>query len=158
MICQTFSGVGSSLSLPRKSADSQTGPTISKVATFASGEGGETNSICCNTGIMINGCINDTKGQITAAVDFCVYPCTRITKQISSGNSRQTWDAPYRLGLMSSAMLPSTTMKFFVPLDFTPVTLLTKQQVLAIRDLPGSMMRVRSRERTNSRTYQFNTP
>ena len=54
---------------------------------------------------------------------------------------------------MSSAMLPSTTIKFFVPLDLTPVTLLTKQQVLAIKDLPGSMIRVRSRERTNSRTY-----
>jgi hypothetical protein len=75
--------------------------------------------------------------------------------ELSNGNSRQTWYAPYKLGLMSSAMLPSTTIKFFVPLDFTPVTLLTKQQVLAIRDLPGSMMRVRSRERTNSRTYQF---
>lgn len=68
--------------------------------------------------------------------------------------TKQTWYAPYRLGLISSAMLPSTTMKFFVPLDLTPVTLLTKQQVLAMRDLPGSMMSVRSRDRTNSRTYK----
>jgi hypothetical protein len=66
---------------------------------------------------------------------------------------KPTWYAPYRLGLISSAMLPSTTMKFFVPLDLTPVTLLTKQQVFAIKDLPGSMIRVRSRERTNSLTY-----
>ena len=50
-------------------------------------------------------------------------------------------------------MLPSITIKFFVPLVLTPVTLLTKQQVLAISDLPGSMIRVRSRESTNSLTY-----
>ena len=44
----TFSGVGSTLSFPKKSADSQTGPTTSKVETSASCGGGETSSICCN--------------------------------------------------------------------------------------------------------------
>lgn len=43
----TSAGVGSSLSLPRKSADSHTGPTTSKVATCASAAGGETSSMCC---------------------------------------------------------------------------------------------------------------
>lgn len=51
-------------------------------------------------------------------------------------------------------MLPSITTKFLVPLVLTPVTRLTKQQVFAISDLPGSMMRLRFRERTNSRTYR----
>ena len=53
-------------------------------------------------------------------------------------------------------MLPSITTKFFVPLVFTPMTRLTRQQVLAISDLPGSMIRLRSRERTSSRTYSNN--
>lgn len=44
----TLGGVGSSLSFPKKSADSQTGPTTSKVEISASGEAGETSSICCN--------------------------------------------------------------------------------------------------------------
>ena len=44
----TLAGVGSSLSFPRKSADSQTGPTTSKVEVSASGGAGETNSMCCN--------------------------------------------------------------------------------------------------------------
>ena len=56
----TSSGVGSSLSFPRKSADSQTGPTISKVATSAPGEGGETSSICCE---MSNGSKDCNKVQ-----------------------------------------------------------------------------------------------
>ena len=50
-------------------------------------------------------------------------------------------------------MLPSITMKFLDPFVLTPVTRLTKQQVFAMSDLPGSMMRLRSRERTRSRTY-----
>jgi hypothetical protein len=57
---KTSSGVGSSLSFPRKSADSQTGPTISKVATSAPGEGGETSSICCE---MSNGSTECNKIQ-----------------------------------------------------------------------------------------------
>jgi len=44
-------------------------------------------------------------------------------------------------------------MKFLDPLVLTPVTRLTKQHVLAMSDLPGSMMRLRPRERTRSRTY-----
>lgn len=44
-------------------------------------------------------------------------------------------------------------MKFLEPLVLTPVTRLTKQQVFAISDLPGSMMSLRPRERTSSRTY-----
>jgi len=54
---------------------------------------------------------------------------------------------------MSSAILPSITMKFLDPLVLTPVTRLTRQHVLAMSDLPGSMMRLRPRERTRSRTY-----
>lgn len=44
----TFEGVGSSLSFPKKSADSQTGPTTSNVETSPSDTGGETSSMCCN--------------------------------------------------------------------------------------------------------------
>jgi hypothetical protein len=44
----TLAGVGSFLSIPRKSADSQTGPTTSKVEISASGGVGETSSMCCN--------------------------------------------------------------------------------------------------------------
>jgi len=44
----TLAGVGSSLSFPRKSADSQTGPTTSKVETSALGDAGETSSMCWN--------------------------------------------------------------------------------------------------------------
>jgi hypothetical protein len=54
---------------------------------------------------------------------------------------------------MSSAILPSITIKFLEPLVLTPVTRLTKQHVFAISDLPGSMMSLRPRERTSSRTY-----
>jgi hypothetical protein len=43
----TFAGVGSSLPFPKKSADSQTGPTTSKVAISAFAGAGETSSICC---------------------------------------------------------------------------------------------------------------
>ena len=42
-----MAGVGSSLSFPKKSADSQTGPTTSKVVFSAFDGAGETNSICC---------------------------------------------------------------------------------------------------------------
>jgi len=45
---KTLAGVGSSLSFPRKSADSQTGPTTSKVETSALGDAGETSSMCWN--------------------------------------------------------------------------------------------------------------
>lgn len=44
----TLAGVGSSLFFPRKSADSQTGPTTSNVEVSVSGAAGEINSICCN--------------------------------------------------------------------------------------------------------------
>lgn len=44
-------------------------------------------------------------------------------------------------------------MKFLDPLVLTPVTRLTKQHVFAMSDLPGSMMSLRPRERTSSRTY-----
>jgi len=43
-------------------------------------------------------------------------------------------------------------MKFLDPLVLTPVTRLTKQHVFAMSDLPGSMMRLRPREITRSRT------
>lgn len=43
----TLDGVGSSLPLPKKSADSQTGPTTSKVEISAFGGEGETSSMCC---------------------------------------------------------------------------------------------------------------
>lgn len=43
----TLAGVGSSLPFPKKSADSQTGPTTSKVAISAFAGAGETSSICC---------------------------------------------------------------------------------------------------------------
>lgn len=48
----TLAGVGSSLSFPRKSADSHTGPTTSKDEISASGEAGETSSMCCNKSIV----------------------------------------------------------------------------------------------------------
>lgn len=38
--------MGSSLSFPKKSADSQTGPTTSNLETSDSGGGGETSSMC----------------------------------------------------------------------------------------------------------------
>lgn len=44
----TIGGVGSTLSFPRKSADSQTGPTTSKVEISVLEGGGETSSMCCN--------------------------------------------------------------------------------------------------------------
>ena len=42
-------------------------------------------------------------------------------------------------------MDPLTTMKFLEPFDLTPVTLLTKMQVLPIIDLPGSIINLRFR-------------
>lgn len=42
-----MAGVGRSRSLPKKSADSHTGPTTSNVEFFVSGGGGETSSMCC---------------------------------------------------------------------------------------------------------------
>lgn len=44
----TLAGVGSSLFFPKKSADSHTGPTTSKVETSALAGWGETSSMCCN--------------------------------------------------------------------------------------------------------------
>jgi hypothetical protein len=41
-------------------------------------------------------------------------------------------------------MLPSTTMKFFMLLDFTPVTGATKILVLPMIERPGSKIRVKS--------------
>jgi hypothetical protein len=43
----TRSGIAISRSLPKKSEDSQTGPTTSNVALFAPAAGGDTNSMCC---------------------------------------------------------------------------------------------------------------
>nr|ACU19104.1 unknown [Glycine max] len=42
-----LAGVGSCLSFPKKSADSQTGPRTSNFAISASVGAGETSSICC---------------------------------------------------------------------------------------------------------------
>lgn len=89
--------MASTRSLPRKSADSQTGPTMSNV--FASPLHGAVSSMC--------------------------------------------WYASYREGRMSVDMEPSTTMKFLVPLDLTPVTVLTRAQEVATMERPGSMMMVR---------------
>jgi hypothetical protein len=81
---KTSSGVGSSLSFPRKSADSQTGPTISKVATSAPGEGGETSSICCD---MSNGSTESNKIKVLKqfmCVAFFIYAVniSMVTKAI----------------------------------------------------------------------------
>jgi hypothetical protein len=43
----TCSGIAISRSLPKKSEDSQTGPTTSNVVLFAPAAGGDTNSMCC---------------------------------------------------------------------------------------------------------------
>lgn len=47
---------------------------------------------------------------------------------------------------MSSAILPSITINFVVPFVLTPVTWLRKQQVFAMSDLPGSIIKVSPRD------------
>ena len=49
-------------------------------------------------------------------------------------------------------MDPSTTMKFLLPLVFTPVTVLTRALALPIMERPGSKIMVRPRSATRSRT------
>lgn len=48
-------------------------------------------------------------------------------------------------------MEPSTTMKFFYPLDLTPITLFTNRHVFATSDLPGSMINFNRDYKTRSR-------
>ena len=53
------------------------------------------------------------------------------------------WYASYKLGRMSVDMDPSTTMKCLLPFVLTPVTVLTRHEVVATMLRPGSMIIVR---------------
>ena len=54
-------------------------------------------------------------------------------------------------------MEPSTTMKFLFPFVFTPVTVLTRAEVVATMDRPGSMMIVSSSSLIPARTVSISS-